>query len=150
MGQGPPSFLFSGYQVVFHWGEKQPLHEVQHPFAPHAQVKSEWSYTPCPPICLHVANRDNFITELCDVTVLINNVLFHTPTMSPLHTYRVTKQFSISHPTPTNHQSVTSLPATSPFHHHCHWLFIPVILTSLLVQQCVSDSLILKMKVDMV
>jgi len=85
MGQGPPGFLFSGYEGVFHWGKKQPSHEVQHPFAPHAQVKSDWSCTPSPPIRLHVVDRDNFtfITELCHVTVLINNALFHTPALSP-------------------------------------------------------------------
>jgi len=85
MVKDPPGFLFSGYQGAFHWWEKQPSHEVQHPFAPHAQVKSEWSYTPSYPICLHVVDRDKFtfITELCHVTVLINNATFHTPALSP-------------------------------------------------------------------
>lgn len=85
MVKGPPGFLFSGYQGIFHWWKKQPSHEVQHPFAPHAQVKSEWSYTPSSPICLHVVERDNFtfIIELCHVTVLINNAMFHTPALSP-------------------------------------------------------------------
>lgn len=110
MGQSPPGFIFSGYQGVFHWGEKQPWHEVQHPFAPHAQVKSEWSYTPSPPIRLHVADRDNFtfIAEPCHVTVLINNALFHTPTLSPN-----SSAFHTS-PPPTTSLSQTSLPA-----HHC-------------------------------
>jgi hypothetical protein len=40
MGQGSPGFLFSGYEGVFHWGKKQLSHEVQHPFAPHAQVNT--------------------------------------------------------------------------------------------------------------
>jgi hypothetical protein len=90
MGHGPPGFLFSGYQGVFHLGEKQPWHKIEHPFAPHAQAKSEWSYNPSPPIRLHVVGRDNstFITELCQVTVLINNAMFHTsplPTTSLCH-----------------------------------------------------------------
>ena len=144
MVKGPPSFLFSGYQRVFHWWEKQPSHEVQHPSASHAQVKSEWSYTPSSPICLHVVDRDNFtfITELCHVTMLINNTLFHTTALSPNSSAFHTS----SHQPPV---SVTNLPASSPLHHHCHWLFIPVIFTSLLVQQRVSDSLAPKMTVDM-
>jgi hypothetical protein len=144
MVKGPHGFLFSGYQGAFHWWEKQPSHEVQHLFAPHAQVKSEWSYTPSSPICLHVVEGttlhllQNFVTW-----VLINNAMFHTHL--PCHQ---TAQHSTSHP----HQPpvcVAKFPATSSLHHHCHWLFIPVILTSLLVQQWVSDSLTLKMTVDM-
>jgi len=55
----PPSFLFSGYRISFSvlkWIWRDVGHSPPSP-----EVKSEWSYTSSPPICLHVVDKEDRI-----------------------------------------------------------------------------------------
>ena len=61
---GPLSFLFIGYWGSF-MGVKLQGHEVNHPHPSSAKVKSAWSYTTTPLICLRGAERENFTITLC-------------------------------------------------------------------------------------
>jgi len=56
---GPPGHLFNKHQGSFPW-VKWPECDVYHTPPSSAKVKSEWSYTATPPICLHGMDRDNF------------------------------------------------------------------------------------------
>ena len=61
---GPPSLTFSGYWTYFS-GAKRPGHEADHSLPSSIDVKTVWSCTSAPPICLHVVDRDSitFLTQ---------------------------------------------------------------------------------------
>jgi len=54
-------------------GDKVMVHEVYLSPPSNADVKSEWSYTCAPPVCLHGIGRDDFIFYF-DISVVIFNL----------------------------------------------------------------------------
>jgi hypothetical protein len=54
----PPSYSM-GTRIVLQ-GVKRPGSDVNHALPPSADVKTEWSYTFAPPICLHGVGKENF------------------------------------------------------------------------------------------
>jgi hypothetical protein len=51
--------------LVFFPGSKAAGCEFDHSPLPNAEVKTEWSYTSTPPVCLHHTDRDNVTFLTC-------------------------------------------------------------------------------------
>jgi len=51
-------------------GVKQPTREADHSPSFSAEIKSEWSYTSLPPLCLHDGHRDNCVVTAMSVPVV--------------------------------------------------------------------------------
>jgi hypothetical protein len=83
-----PSLTSSAYMCSFRWA-KRLGREIDHSHPSRAEVKTEWSCTSSPPVCLRGMDRDNFTLSQCHVLAyfgsasLVDTLLWFTLITDP-------------------------------------------------------------------
>jgi hypothetical protein len=77
---GRPELIWGLPSLLFNWSPGFPAREWNriHSTAASAEIKSEWSCTSAPPVCLHGVNRDKFTSLLQRIIFALCALCYNT------------------------------------------------------------------------